>query len=388
MEATIASAGPCTDGKAMPLLVPPPSAARANNFNTLRLAMALLVVWSHSFALWFGTEAGEPISRLFDGVYNAGNIGVLTFFTISGFLISLSYQRSPTILSYLGKRVARIHPGYMVATTLCSLVVVPLLSDRLFGYVSADELAGMASNLLLRNYIVPAPGFDGAINGSLWSIPFEFWCYLGVIGLFELGLFRRPILLPLLTLAVMLTRSWLDVTGRRPYGGIIGDIIGMEYFWFKVLPPFLVGATVLAYRDHLPRLKSLAIGLPLVTVLSAWIPLTDNWHGLVTNLLLPPTLGYLIFFVAFHPRIQLGDAARFGDFSYGCYLYAFPVQQLLHAAFRYEGIQAFPLYLGASVAASLIAGVLSWYLVERWFEAKRLRRHRRPLDEESLLAAP
>lgn len=372
----------------MPPLIPSSGAARQNNFNTLRLAMALLVVWSHSFALWLGTEANEPISRIMNGVDNAGNIAVLTFFTISGFLISLSYQRSSTILSYLGKRVARIHPGYIVATALCSLVVAPLLSDRPFGLFSEAELGGIASNVLLRGYIVPTPGFAGAVNGSLWSIPYEFWCYLGVIAMAELGFFRRRALLPLFTLAVMLVRSWLDLTGRRPGGGMLEPIIGMAYLWFKVLPPFLVGATMLAWRDHIPRSRFLALGLPLATIASAWLPLAGNAQGLITNLLVPPTLGYVVLYVAFHPAIRLPDAARFGDFSYGCYLYAFPIQQLLAMAFRARGVTALPLFIAASMAGSLIAGIASWFLVERWFEAKRLQRHRRPLDEEALLAAP
>lgn len=90
-------------------------AMRRNNFDAIRLAMALLVIWSHCFAIYYGSEANEPISRLMGGHYNAGNVGVWVFFIISGFLITHSYVRSPDLLAYLRRRVARIHPGFIVA---------------------------------------------------------------------------------------------------------------------------------------------------------------------------------------------------------------------------------------------------------------------------------
>ena len=112
------------------LLIPAnPAALRENNFNTMRLMMALLVVWSHSFALFLGSEDNEPISLLMNGAYNAGNIGVLVFFVISGFLITHSFQNSKSLREYMVRRVRRIHPGFIVATTICAFVVVPLYSD-------------------------------------------------------------------------------------------------------------------------------------------------------------------------------------------------------------------------------------------------------------------
>lgn len=373
----------------LPRLVPTDDAARRNNFNTLRLLMALLVVWSHCFAIWYGTERNEPLSLLLNGTYNAGQIGVLAFFTISGFLITMSWQRSPLAGSYLGRRIARIVPGYFVATLICSLVVVPILSSRPFGFFTLEEARHQASNLLLRNYIVPAPGFDSAINGSLWSVTYEFWCYLGVMALGLTGLLRWRIILPLGAILVMLGRVALDVTGRRPgAGGIIEMVIGFPYFWFMVLPSFLIGAAILLYREYLPRSGMMAAVLALLTIGSAWVPLPSGWEGALTRLLLPPALAYGLFYVAFHPRWQLGDAARFGDFSYGAYLYAFPVQQMLKVGMMVAGIIVFPLYVALAMLCSILSGVASWFLVERFFEVRKLRRRLKPLEEETLLAAP
>ena len=84
----------------------------------------MLVVWSHSFALYFGSENREPISLLTKGAINSGKVGVYVFFIISGFLITQSYERSASALSYLRKRICRIYPGFIVATIICAFVIV------------------------------------------------------------------------------------------------------------------------------------------------------------------------------------------------------------------------------------------------------------------------
>lgn len=136
-------------------LVPQKSTSHAgNNFDTIRLAMALLVVWSHSFAIYVGSEDREPISLVMNGTYNAGNIGVLVFFIISGFLICQSYDQRKTVRKYFERRVRRIYPGYMVAIAICAFVVIPIFSSH--PDLSAKEVfKTLGLNLLLRNYFHP-----------------------------------------------------------------------------------------------------------------------------------------------------------------------------------------------------------------------------------------
>ena len=349
------------------LLVPAEaSALRHNNFDAIRLAMALLVVWSHSFALWLGSEGSEPVSLLMAGTYNSGNLAVLAFFTISGFLITLSWLRSESWHDYLWRRIARIHPGYLVAITLSSLVVVPAFSSRAFSVLSAGEMEGLASNLLLRNYIVSSNAFGGGpVDGSLWSIPYEFWCYLGVMALGLTTLIRWRPVFPTVTAAVIAVRFWLDMTGRRPGGGIIQTIIGFPYFWFNVLPPFFLGGAVYLYREKLPRSRLLMILLILGTIGAAHLPLSEPLRTALTRVLLPPTLTYLTLYFAFSPVLRAPEAARYGDFSYGTYLYAFPIQQMLVVLLK--GRVSFAAFVVLSLIASLAAGVASWHLVEKWF---------------------
>ena len=369
----------------MRALVPTdPAQLKRNNFNAIRLAMALAVVWSHSFALGIGTEDSEPISQLLGNVYNAGNLAVLTFFAVSGFLITDSYIRSENWKIYLRNRVARIYPGYLVAVAVCSFIVVPLFSTGF--YWNSAHVLPMLSNVFLKGYIPTSDAFGGgAVNGSLWSISYEFWCYIGILGLGITGLLKRRMIFPVIAFVVIVVRIWLDLTGRRP-AGVLQPLIGMAYFWFNVLPPFLLGAAFLLYRDSIPRSRWLLAALILCTIAASHLPIDDLHRTVITRTLMPLTLAYTTLYVAFS-SIRLPNVTLYGDFSYGTYLYAFPIQQMLRV--EMDTRASLPMYAILSAILSVLAGVASWWLVERWFLAlaKRSRRTA-PLTTEEALVAP
>jgi peptidoglycan/LPS O-acetylase OafA/YrhL len=330
-----------------------------NNFDAIRIAMALLVVWSHSFALYFGTEANEPLSLLTAGVANAGNVAVDVFFIVSGFLILKSLERSSSNWSFLKKRIARIVPGFMVATSLCAFVLLPALAGT--HYTLGNVLKTLSMNLLLQGWFVDSNPFVHnhvqAINGSLWSIPFEFWCYLGVLayGMVKGG---KALLVSVLIVVIALD-VWTTATGKQWGGGIITQIVGWPNFWFRMAPCFMAGMLVYLFRGLIPR--------------SGWIVLTSlvflvggaRFAPLTARAFLPIILAYTVFYCAFCR--QFWRAAKYGDFSYGTYLYAFPIQQLI-LAFT---VFSFPIFVGISMLLSGLAGIASWFAVERWFHRAR-----------------
>lgn len=336
-----------------------------NNFNAIRIAMALLVVWSHSFALYFGSERAEPISFLTSGVFNAGNLAVLVFFMVSGFLITQSFERSSSPWSYLKKRVARIHPGYLVAMGLCAFVLVPLYAGSRYSLGSVGKT--IVLNLLLQGYSANGAPFvhnpSHTLNGSLWSIPYEFWCYLGVLAIGVGGLLKanRRILLLTFTIILMLLHSWVEFSGKQPGWHLIGAIIGWPYEWFIVLPCFLAGSLTYLYRDLIPRRGAWVLFGVLLLVGSSHLPVTMHDRAAINAILFPLVISYTTFYIAFSEHTWEG--ARYGDFSYGTYLYAFPIQQLLLAGLNLP----FADFVASSMALSLFAGILSWYGVERWF---------------------
>jgi peptidoglycan/LPS O-acetylase OafA/YrhL len=330
-----------------------------NNFDTIRIAMALLVVWSHSFALYFGTEANEPLSLLTAGVANAGNIAVDVFFIVSGFLILKSFNRSRSYGSFLKKRIARIVPGFMVATSLCAFVLLPAVAGTHYTIGGVAKTLGL--NLLLQGWFVDSNPFVHnrmqTLNGSLWSIPFEFWCYLGVLayGILKGG---KALLVSVLIVVIALD-VWTNATGKQWGGGIIAKVVGWPNFWFRMAPCFMAGMLVYVYRDLLPRSGWIVLlSLVLLVVCARFSPLT-------AKALLPIVLAYTVFYYAFSR--QYFHAAKHGDFSYGTYLYAFPIQQLILAFW----VCSFPVFVGTSMLLSALAGVVSWFAVERWFHRTR-----------------
>jgi len=338
----------------------PPDFGRHNHFNLMRMAMAILVVWSHSFALALGTEEREPISLLLNGTYNAGSIAVRVFFIVSGFLITISFVRTKSIRAYLVKRVARIYPGFLVCVPICAFIIVPLFSTT--ADLSLAAIGRTLLNMLHLTAIMPPSDVFAhnpagrMVNGSLWSIRYEFFCYLSVIMAGVTGLLTRGRALILAALlATIAAKIILDLHGMRPALGIIGDIFGFPYLWLTVAPSFLAGMLAYLYRDLLPRSGWLALGLLAALVISAhaWRPATDA--------VFPFAMAYLTFYAGFHP-IRLPDAARYGDFSYGTYLYAFPIQQMLVTA----GLP-FIFYVPLAMILSVLAGVASWFLVEKHF---------------------
>jgi peptidoglycan/LPS O-acetylase OafA/YrhL len=342
-----------------------------NNFGAIRLAMALLVVWSHCFAL--GLPAGEtqePIYIATNRHLNAGNVGVLVFFTISGFLICDSYLRTRGFLRFLTKRIRRIYPGYIVASILGALVVIPLFST-IYESSPLETAKILGLNLLLRNYAPPsnvfARNYSQALNGSLWSIPYEFWCYIGIAALGLWGLLTKARIVIIIISVSVVSRATLDLLDRKPGLGLVGNLIGWPYLWLLILPSFLTGTVVFLLKKKLPRSRLLLFGLIVCFFAACYSPVGFTWQKILLEATFPFAMAYAVFYAAFSDTIRIRHFAAAGDFSYGTYLFAFPIQQMLLSSF----LLPFPAFVLLSLALSLIAGFLSWHLVEKRFLSSR-----------------
>jgi len=216
-----------------------------NSFDTLRLFFAVLVIFSHSYPLGRGSNDTEPLFVLTHGQITFGNVSVWAFFVISGFLIAQSWTRSPNPLKFLKRRVARIYPGFIVAALLTALVVVPFAAGPTTRQsISIGSL--LLQTLRLQNLDV-SPVFvynahPNVLNGSLWSVPFEFWCYIGILLLGVMGILKRRWLVVALFGVVIAWHLYLSITGWVPGGKIFGVIFGFPLFWAVVLPFFLAGS--------------------------------------------------------------------------------------------------------------------------------------------------
>jgi len=336
---------------------------RDNNFDFIRLFLAVLVIFSHSYPLGTGSEVAEPFNVLTRHQVTGGHIAVDLFFVISGFLITASFERSTSIGSYLKKRFLRIYPGFIVAMSLAVLVVLPASGGHMDATSHIGRMADfMGQTLRLQEFRytgafsnVPKPG---PINGSVWSIQYEFWCYIGVILLGVLGALRSNRTLIGIFLCSILASYLFAVFRWTPGGKWLGTIFGYPPFWARLLPMYIVGVVAYKLRAHLLIRTSWIMVACGLLVAAAIMPY--GW-----TLLFPVAGAYLVLVAAYHPAIRLHGWSRFGDFSYGTYLYAFPVQQMLMHWLGHT-VPPWKLFLMAA-PITLLCAVISWHAVERWF---------------------
>lgn len=339
---------------------------RANNFDFIRLVLATLVILSHSYPLGMGTEyehAHEPFYILTRGQMSFGHVAVDWFFVISGFLILQSWDRSSSIKSYFEKRIKRIYPGFIVVMGLCAWVLMPLIAEhgaRVFSLKFLIHFLGQTVRLRpfdAQGTFAELP-FPNVVNGSMWTIQYEFWCYIGVaaLGLLSLYRWRWAILaLYVLSLVVKVPVEVLKLEyGARWFAILFGGLAP----WARLAPVFLAGMVFYLYRDRIPLSEKFAALCLVMLVIGARVD-----HGMM---ILWPTFGaYLVMFLAYWPRLRLHHVAKHGDFSYGVYLYAFPIQQLV---VKFLGPTVNPwIVFGLATPMTFVAGFFSWHLVEKHF---------------------
>ena len=341
------------------------ASGRENNFDFLRFLLAVLVIFSHSFSLLDGHDLREPlyaVSRQFP----FGTLAVNGFFIISGFLITMSYLRSKGTLDYLRKRALRIYPGFIVAMLITALVVAPIGADPGAPVFTLKQMGKLAwQTFTLTSYTCPGVftelPLDGIINGSLWTIRYEFVCYIIVAMLAIAGILAHRRMVLSIFLGCMVLAMGISFLGReKPFEPDHPVMIVAKKLdvWPRFVAYYLAGVLFFQYRERIPfshRLGALSL---MAVGLSLWAP-----YGLSLSL---PIFGtYLIFYLAYTPLLPLHRFGKYGDFSYGIYLYAFAIQQLL--VMRYgERLTPLTLFLAAT-GLSVIAGALSWHLIEKHF---------------------
>lgn len=327
------------------------SVERHNNFDALRLVAAISVIFSHAFLIGEGTQDPEPLFWLTGGQTVLGVVGVFVFFTISGYLVTQSFEATGSPVRFLAKRGLRIYPGLLACLLVSAFVMGPLVSDlapaaylrstEVYHYVASNFAMVMPANTL------PGVAFSGysagsVIDGPLWTLPSEVLMYLMVCALGMLRWLSLPVILPLLLLGL---------------GGLWFDTASSEYFigsavW--LLPFFAAGMALYRLRSK----KILRGSLALLAL--AGLVISVPFHAFI--LLFPIFGSYLVIYLAFAQRLPVIKAARFGDLSYGLYIYGWPIEQWLVRL--NGGTLAWPTLFALALPLSAAAAYLSWHLVE------------------------
>lgn len=330
--------------------------ARQNGFGALRLLFASLVILSHAPQMITGDMSREPIHQLF-GNLSFGTLAVDGFFLISGYLISASFVSDPK--AYAWKRILRIYPGYLLCYLLCVAVVAPLAGADL-GALGVKGWAVIAAKMAVLRAPDINSAFMGlpipALNGSMWTIAYEARCYIlaAVLGL--LGFYRRPQLLlglVALFLAADLVVDLPPATALLAHTHPLWAILGEPAPAVRLTSVFLCGA---AFRVLRLRYRGWIAAVCGAVFLAAmlWTPVAEL--GVMT------AGGYVLFWAAFNikwrPFLTLNAK---DDISYGVYLYAWPIGELI--LWYWRGVPVWALDLSTFVGACL-CGWVSWKLVE------------------------
>jgi peptidoglycan/LPS O-acetylase OafA/YrhL len=327
-----------------------------NNLGFLRLAFAMCVLVSHSIELVDGNASREPMTYMFGGSTTLGGLGVSGFFLISGYLIAQSFENSPSFTSYLSKRVLRIYPAFIIAFFASFLIVGPLSGADLSAIDRIGWLKQLMHIFLLDSPSLPKT-FMGlhsqALNGPMWTIAYEFRCYLLLAVVGYLGLLRQKQALLAVLLIIMLATMAYDVFSPNHSIYVFG-IDSKQTLRLTAL--FIAGSIFYAYRDIFTFRSRSAFASAFFLIMFLFIPLAQDTAIIIFG-------GYLVFWLAFAKKMpDLTTINVDPDISYGIYLYAWPVQQLLIKSI--PGVSPISVMFLTSVMVAPLA-FLSWILIEK-----------------------
>ena len=325
-----------------------PALDHGNNFDGLRLIASLMVLVSHQFAL-LGTT--EPM--LVPGM-TMGMIAVAMFFVMSGYLVTQSWYQDPHIIRFAMRRLLRIWPGLIVATIVLVIAGAAITSLPLHDYFGREARRFIIFNAQLRP-VYSLPGvfattpFNAAlsaVNGSWWTIPLEARCYGYLIVLGAVGLRRRVFsVLALLVVASMYVRT-------LPGHAMDNAFHNLRYFYTAF---FLGGVCARQFASEIRRHYRLMLCVGAVLFIAAGLL---RQAGLAEWLV----IGSLTLLVGSRSTPGLRSAARFGDLSYGIYIYAYFVQQLtIHV---WPATSSYPATLVVACLVTILLGWCSWHAVE------------------------
>ena len=334
--------------------------SRDNNFNLIRFLAASSVLFGHCYPL-----SGIPQEPLSQYGISLGHLSVDVFFITSGFLVTRSLVIRQDLVSFVMARILRIFPALIVAV-LFSVFVVGLYFTTLPAqeYLNHPAIYTYLFNnitLILKPlaYILPnvfeTNPYKHAVNGSLWTLPGEMMMYisLGVLGslvfikpaLISLRVFKIALIsIVMICLPLFVLNHLLNISNQPIF------TVGTRF-----LTMFFMGASFFIFKEHIllsKRLFIIAILLILYTANNKLIFFP------VYNLL----LGYMVLYLAYIPNGFIRNFNKLGDYSYGVYIYAFPIQQSIAALIPNINVITLFVY---SFSITLLLSIFSWHFIEK-----------------------
>ena len=317
----------------------------SNQFNFLRFFGAFLVFFGHGYVLL----GSHPTTILTHG------LGVYIFFGISGYLISMSWDKDPSLYRFFVRRSIRIFPALIVCILLSAFVLGPILTTLpLSEYFSHYAFIVYLKSMFLHvSYYLPGVFDSGtvsnAVNGSLWSLPVEFLMYIAVAVIGLNKKYMKYIVLSIFIVFLFSTQLWALKTKDVfiIYGMDLKTIIYTGvYFW----------AGAFLYHFNLKRYFSFEIFV-VTFILLIFIFQWGTLYSWMSIILIP----FVVLSFGFSHSKYLGFFNKV-DYSYGFYIYAFPVQQTF--AYLLPNMNLY-FHLIIGFVITLLLSSLSWHYIEK-----------------------
>ena len=319
-----------------------------NNFDLIRLIAALAVIFGHSFELFNTYQYYEPVKAIL-GIDYSGTLAVYVFFFLSGILITSSFFNKKNHFSYIIMRGFRIWPGLIACTFITVFIIGPALTSVLLKEYFHSRLTWsfLFCNSIIYNIKYTLPGvfennhYKGAVNGSLWTLPLEIFCY-AVVFIIGSAISAKKTILKVCLFALIIGAYFMN------------SHYWLGYFLNKPVLFFAAGSLSYAFRKYIFINGKLSIVLFILCCL---------FYS-------KPYFIYLFYVCFVYGMLALSSADFFkklklpGDYSYGIYIYSFLVQQIFsHFLPNINPYES----LIVTIPVIMILAYLSWHMVESPF---------------------
>ncbi len=338
---------------------------KLNNFDLLRFLAASFVIITHSYSL-SGKGEMDLLTNFSKGTLSFSHLGVAIFFVISGYLILNSAIYSSSAKSYFWKRLLRILPGLVVVLLASVFVLGPILTSKsVFSYFADIETYKHLFTISIYNINhLNLPGlfsenYNSAVNGSLWTLQYEFTCYL-IVALLIFVIKSKNLKLTYIVYFLFI----LLISARF--------LLGDRYFWFNYSSPYLLNLNIMYLTewciyftagmvlylikdkfDYFNWLTFLLLGLYILLIIFNYL----STARLALYFLVPVVTYYFAFSVK---SVQI--PTQIGDISYGIYIYAFPIQQTILNFYPSIKVEYFII---VSIICAIPFAFLSWHFIEK-----------------------
>lgn len=332
---------------------------RQNSFDTIRLIAAFCVFYGHQLTLSGYTE---PVS--FAGRIALSSLGLYVFFALSGYLVYQSLARDSTLLRYTQARVLRIYPAYVVNVLFCVALGAAITRLPLAEFLTAPGTLRYAA-INLPIFLTPTqfslPGvFEDAkwatVNGSIWTIKYELLCYATLFVLYR-AVSKAYLRHALIAFAIVLIANHFYHISN--FALPEPEQFFAEYNYFNVsrfFMTFFFGSLLAACEPISPRVL-----LSLFAVLAIVVGFFPNAELVKVGTILLLTV--LVVTIGKTRLLFTVTYRRLGDLSYGFFLYAYPIQNLIWTYYSHgHGFYTVALVTALTIFA---CALLSWHLVEK-----------------------